>query len=74
MTNETSLTDHERKIIARARELATTKGSAELRVLLAGDITPSTPDDTVHPIAFGVAQFYLAELADLAERLAGEAR
>lgn len=70
--SETPLTEHDRKIIAQARELAAAKNSDELRVVIAGDLTPSTPDDMVYPIAFGVARFHLGELADIIERLAAK--
>jgi hypothetical protein len=56
--------------IARAREPADTHGSDAFR-RLAG-MSPDSPQSSVHAAALGTAQFLLAELVALAERLAAD--
>ena len=73
-TTRPSLTDHDRRIIAEARQLARLKGSEAIRAVLTpkGIIKPGDDDAMVYPIAYGNAQVVLAELAEIASRLGGE--
>lgn len=66
-----SLTDHDRKIIAEARELAAPRDSDALRASLeaAGTLKGGEPDEMVYPAAFGHARWLLGELAVIAGRL-----
>jgi len=59
------LTDHDRRIIARARQLAESSGLEGVRSA-AGDREIDT-----YAEAFGVAQYLLAELAAIIDRLGG---
>jgi hypothetical protein len=63
----TGLTDHDRRIIERARELAALSSPAAVRERFPGwdDLRPAYVE------AFATATHVLSELADIAERLAG---
>ena len=75
-TTTTHLTDYDRYVLAKARELAAgDDGTAEaLRAHLtpAGIIKPADPDEMLYPIAYGNAKWLLGELAALAGRLGGD--
>ncbi len=72
MTNKTSrpvLSDLDRRVIAKARELAGAHGIDALR-----KVTGTKSDDPalIYGEAFGASQVWLRELIVLAERLAGD--
>ncbi len=60
------LTDHERRVIADARQLAGLHGTDALSAH-----TGTTNPDLVYPVAFGQAAWLLGEVAAIAERLGG---
>jgi hypothetical protein len=70
------LTAPERELIAMARELAGAEAPVDLRHYLrehGHELRPvEATDELVYTTSFGDAQHLLAQLADLAERLAGE--
>lgn len=69
VTPAPSLTDADRGIVARARELA---GANDLPALAAvTGAPPDLPVVGVHAEALGVAQYLLGELAAIADRLGG---
>jgi hypothetical protein len=65
-----TLTDTDRRAIAKARELADAGDIASLQIVL--DIEDETDPATVLAKALGVAQARLAGLADITERLEAE--
>jgi hypothetical protein len=65
------LTDADRDIIARARELAGALDLAALRAVTGA--SPELPVTLVHADALGIAQHLLAGLAAIAERPGGQA-
>ena len=68
-TTTTRLTDADRRLVARARALARTATTDEMRAVTG---TPPGADwNMVTAEALGVAKYLLAELAVLAERLGG---
>jgi hypothetical protein len=70
MTSPGPLTDADREIIARARDLAAAHGDAAIRKVTAAP--ESTVSAMVYSDALGVAQYLLGEVVAIAERLAGE--
>lgn len=64
----TELTDEDRALIIRARELAELRTTVDVRQRFDGwgDSTAAA-----YAEAFGVARYLLAELAEIAERLGG---
>ena len=66
-----SLTPRDRGIISRARELAAADKPDDYRRILHEKL--DAEQSTVFAAALGTAQHLLAELADMAERLAGDA-
>lgn len=65
------LTGADRRMIARARELADAQGIDALRAILHDD--PEADWTMVYGAAFGMAKYLLAELAAIIERLDGRA-
>lgn len=67
------LTDHDRKLIAEARELRTISDADTLRAWLTanGTMKAGEGDEMVYPLAYGNARYLLGELAAIAERLGG---
>ena len=61
------LTSHDRRIIARARELAAVCGEDAL-----GAYVGAGHPDLIYPAAFGAATPLLVELADRLEELGGD--
>ena len=68
-TTTTRLTDADRRLAARARELAAAQDADALRVI-AGS-RPGTDNAMVFGEALGIAQYLLGELAAAIERLDG---
>ena len=66
-TGTTRLTDHERRTIARARELLEADDPADL-----GELIGEQDPDHVYPVAFGYTRELLGELAAIVERLGGD--
>jgi hypothetical protein len=67
MSHPPRLTDDDRRIIARARELAALRGADAFC-----EHTGKTALDMAHAVALGQAQVTLGWLADIAERLGGD--
>ena len=65
---QASLTDADRRLIARARELASLRTGAAIDERFPGWDSPGA----AYAEAFGTAQWLLAELARIAERVAGQ--
>lgn len=63
------LTDIDRRVIARSRELAATSDSGALRILIGSD--PGTDWAMLRAEALGVARFLLVEMAAIIDRLDG---
>jgi hypothetical protein len=70
-TRPPRLTARDRAIIGRARELADADTTEDFRRILSEK--PDAEQSWVHATALGTAQHLLAELADLADRLADDA-
>ena len=66
MTPTATLTDRDRDIIARARELAALDGDGGRAR------SPASDSGTAYGRAFGSAQWFLGELADILDRLGGQ--
>jgi hypothetical protein len=66
-TVNTSLTEHDKYVIARARQLAGLTGIDDL-----AEYTGYANRDMARAVTLGEAQHFLAELAAIAERLGGD--
>jgi len=64
------ITDADRRLAARARELAAAPDMDAVRAIVS---RPGTDDNMVRAEALGVAQYLLGQLAAVIERLDGDA-